>query len=209
MTKDNLIFGLAGMVLGVIVGVVLMNSSGQRQVNSTPIQQEIVSSTNPATSGAAPDQGQLPEGHPPVDETALKQRVSEQQEILKKDPNNQEATITLANLNFDLKNYPEAIQWYQKALQRDASNINLMTDLGTSYMWMGEYDKAQELYNKSLSVDPKHLQALMNMGIVRMSMGDRAGAAEMWEKVLTYYPNHPEADMLKQAVAKLRENPKG
>ena len=205
MTKDNLIFGLGGMVFGVIIGVLIANSSGQKQIVSTPPMQQEMTSVNP---GGAQQQEQLPEGHPAVDETALKQRLAEQQEILKKDPENQEATIHLANLNFDLKNYQEAIQWYEKALKRDSSNINLITDLGTSHMWMGNYDKAIELYNKSLSMDPKHLQTLMNMGIVRMSMGDRAGAADMWEKVLTYYPNHPEADMLKQAVQKLRA-PKG
>ncbi len=168
-------------------------------------QQEFAASQN---QQAQADQGQLPEGHPPVDETALKSRIAEQQEILKKDPENQEATVALANLNFDLKNYQEAIRFYEKALQRDSSNISLITDLGSSHMWMGNYDKAVELYNKSLSIDPKHMQTLMNMGIVKMSMGDRAAAAEMWEKVLTYYPNHPEADMLKQAVAKLR-SPQG
>jgi tetratricopeptide (TPR) repeat protein len=208
MTKDNLIFGLAGMVVGVIIGVVLMNSSAPRQAGAiAPVQQQAVTSSSPAST--SPEQGQLPEGHPRVDEAALKQRLAEQKEVLKKDPNNQDATISIANVNFDLKNYQEAIQWYEKALQRDSSNINLITDLGTSHMWMGNYDKAIELYNKSLSMDPKHLQSLMNMGIVRMSTGDRAGAAEMWEKVLTYYPNHPEADMLKQAVAKLRENRQG
>ena len=206
MTKDNLIFGLGGMVIGVIIGVLLLSSTPARQVVSAPPQQEVISSGNPS---ATPDQGQLPDGHPPVDEAALKSSVAEQQEILKKDPNNQEATVSMANLNFDLKNYQEAIQWYEKALQRDPSNINLITDLGTSHMWMGNYDKAVELYNKSLSMDPKHLQTLMNLGIVRMSMGDRAGAAEMWEKVITFYPDHPEANMLKQAIAKLRSAPQG
>lgn len=201
MTKDNLIFGLGGMVLGVIVGVLLVSSSGSKQVVSAPVSQEFTSSTS---QSAVPEQGQLPDGHPPVDEAALKSKVAEQQAILTKDPNNQEATISIANLNFDLKNYQEAIQWYEKALQRDPSNINLITDLGTSHMWMGNYDKAVELYNKSLAIDPKHLQTLMNFGIVRMSTGDRAGAAEMWEKVVTYYPDHPEANMLKQAIAKLR-----
>ena len=204
MTKDNLIFGLAGMVIGVIVGVLLV-FSGTRQVSAPVPPQQMAA---PGNAGA-PDQGQLPEGHPPVNESALKEQIAAQQEILKKDPENQEATVSLANLNFDLKNYQEAIQWYEKAVQRQPSNINLITDLGTSHMWMGNYDKAIELYNKSLSIDPKHMQTLMNYGIVRMSMGDRAGAAEMWEKVLTYYPQHPEAEMLKQAVTKLRSNPQG
>jgi tetratricopeptide (TPR) repeat protein len=202
MSKDNLIFALGGMVIGVIIGVLIANSGGPRPVASTPVQQEMTASAN--QSEAAPQQGQLPEGHPPVDESAIKNKIAEQQEILKKDPNNQEATVSIANLNFDLKNYHEAIQWYEKALLRDPSNINLISDLGTSHMWMGEYQKAVDLYNKSLSINPKHLQTLMNLGIARMSMGDRAGAAEMWEKVITYYPDHPEVPMLKQAITKLR-----
>ena len=202
MSKDNLIFALSGMVLGVIIGVLIGNSGGPRQTVSAPVPQEMTTSSNQA---AAPqEQGQLPEGHPPIDESALKSRIAEQQEILKKDPGNQEATVSIANLNFDLKNYNEAIQWYEKALVRDPSNINLISDLGTSHMWMGEYQKAVDLYNKSLSINPKHLQTLMNLGIARMSMGDRAGAAEMWEKVVTYYPDHPEVPMLKQAITKIR-----
>ena len=200
MTKDNLIFGLGGMVIGVIVGVVLVNSSNTRQVVSAPVAQQM----NPSTQQTATDQGQLPEGHPPVDEAGLKAQVEQQLEILKKDPENQEATVAVANLNFDLKNYQEAITYYEKALQRDPNNINLNTDLGSAHMWLGNYDKALELYNKSLARDPKHLQSLMNLGIVRMSMGDRLGAASSWEKVLEYYPDHPEANMLRQAIAKLR-----
>lgn len=202
MSKDNLIFALGGMVIGVIIGVLIANSGGSRPVASSPVQQEMTASAN--QSETPPEQGQLPEGHPPVNEAAIKSRIAEQQEVLKKDPNNQEATVSIANLNFDLKNYHEAIQWYEKALVRDPSNINLISDLGTSHMWMGEYQKAIDLYNKSLSIDPKHLQTLMNLGIARMSMGDRAGAAEMWEKVITYYPDHPEVPMLKQAITKLR-----
>ncbi|MCI0411937.1 tetratricopeptide repeat protein [bacterium] len=202
MSKDNLIFALAGMVIGVILGVLIANSNGPRQVVSAPGPQEMTTSSNQST--APQEQGQLPDGHPPIDESALKSRIAEQQEILKKDPNNQEATVSIANLNFDLKNYYEAIQWYEKALVRDPSNIDLITDLGTSHMWMGEYQKAIDLYNKSLSINPKHLQSLMNLGIARMSLGDRAGAAEMWEKVITFYPNHPEVPMLKQAITKLR-----
>jgi tetratricopeptide (TPR) repeat protein len=205
MSKDNLIFGLAGMVLGVIIGVLIANNSVIRQPVSVPVQQEASSSAENTNT----DQGQLPDGHPPVDEAALKARIAEQQQILDKDPNNQEATVAIANLNFDLKNYQEAIRWYEKALQREPSNINLITDLGSSYMWMGDYQKALDYYNKSLAIDPKHLQTLMNMGIVRMSMGDRAGAADMWEKVVTLYPNNPEVPMLKQAIAKLRSKPGG
>jgi tetratricopeptide (TPR) repeat protein len=209
MTKDNLLFALGGTLIGVIVGVLVANSGGRAMVPAAPEQQVTSVTPQQQQSAQQADPNQLPEGHPPVDETALRTKVAEQQEILKKDPENQEATINLANLNFDLKNYPQAIQYYEAALKRDPNNINLNTDLGSSYMWSGDYDKAIQLYNKSLSIDPKHLQTLMNLGIAKMSVGDRTGAAESWQKVIDNYPNDPEVPMLKQAVAKLKSEQKG
>ena len=210
MTKDNLLFALGGTLIGVIVGVLIANSGG-RAINTGVPQQQVTEVAPPEQRGNTQQQdpNQLPEGHPPVDQAALQAKVAEQEQILKKDPNNQEATISLANLNFDLKNYSQAIQYYEKALQKDPGNINLNTDLGSSYMWSGDYDKAIQLYNKSLSIDPKHLQSLMNLGIAKMSVGDKAGAAESWQKVIEYYPNDPEVPMLKQAVAKLKSEQKG
>jgi len=211
MTKDNLLFALSGTLIGVIVGVLIANSGGPRVMPATPAQGVTSVALQPEQrpQQQPPEQAPLPQGKPPVNETAIRSKIAEQQETLKKDPENLEAMVTLANLNFDLKDYPHAIQYYEKALQKQPSNVDLITDLGTSYMWSGDYDKAVQLYNKSLSIDPKHLQTLMNLGIAKMSLGDRAGAAESWQKVITYYPNDPEVPMLKQAVAKLKSEKQG
>jgi cytochrome c-type biogenesis protein CcmH/NrfG len=206
MTKDNLIFALGGTLVGVIIGVFITNSSAPKVVPQTQMVQE---SSSASSQQQPTDQGQLPEGHPPVNEAALQSKLAEQQEILKKDPENDEAIISIAGLNFDLKNYPEAIQWYEKAVKKHPEDANLITDLGSSYLWHGDYPKAIELFNKSLTIDPKHLQSLMNLGIAKMSMGDRAGAAASWEKVVQYYPDHPEVPMLKQAITKLRSDRQG
>lgn len=215
MTKDNLVFGLAGTVVGIIVGVLIVNFSVAPRQQGTamnvdsqqmqPMQQAPVQQAAPmqqnTTSGT---QGQLPEGHPPVDESALKTQIDQQQKTLEKDPNNQDAIVNLGNLNFDLKNYPEAQKWYTKALDKDPKNVNIITDLGSCYLWQNDYGKALEFYNRSLSIDPNHFQTLMNVGIARMGTGDRDGAAEAWEKLVKLYPDNPDAQMLKDAVAKLK-----
>lgn len=209
MSKDNLVFGLVGMILGIIVGVIIANYSGPRQI-AQQAPQQMVTSSNPGQSAEQPrEQGQLPDGHPPIDEGALKQQIQMQQEILKKDPENQQAIISVANLNFDLKSYEEAAKWYEKALLKDPKNVNLITDLGTCYLWLNQPQQAIEFYNKSLSYDPTHFQTLLNMGIARMSMGNRPGAAEAWEKLVTLYPEHPEASMLRDAIKKLRTGKEG
>jgi tetratricopeptide (TPR) repeat protein len=200
MSKDNLVFALAGMIVGIIVGVLIAGQS------RAPVNAEMQTSTqSPAPSTtAAPAENQLPEGHPPIDEGAVRKQIASQEEILKTQPNNQEAISSLGNLHFDLKEYQKAAGYYEKAVKNDPTNVNLITDLGSSYLWLGEYQKAIEYYNRSLSIDSKHLQTLMNLGIARMSMGDRPGAAEAWEKVIELYPDHPEVPMLKEAVKKLR-----
>ena len=210
MSKDNLVYALVGVIVGIIVGVLIANSSFPKQTASAAAPQQITVPSNPGSAtGEAPEGGQLPEGHPPVDEAALKQQIQMQQELLKKDPENQQAIISLGNLNFDLKSYEEAARWYEKALSKDPKNVNLITDLGTSYLWLNQPQKALDYYNKSLTYDPNHFQTLLNMGIARMSMGNRAGAAEAWEKLVTLYPDHPEAPMLKDAIKKLRTKKEG
>jgi tetratricopeptide (TPR) repeat protein len=208
MTKDNLVFGLGGVIVGIIMGVLIVNFSTRP---TAPGQMaSIPANPAPQEQAQAPAQQQdLPEGHPPVNKEALEQQIAAKKAILQKDPNNQEAIIDIANMNFDLKNYDEASTWYIKALDKDPKNVNLITDLGSCYLWLKQPEKAIEYYNKSLSMDPNHFQTLMNLGIARMSMGNRKGAAEAWEKIVSLYPDNPETPMLRDAVKKLRENPQG
>ena len=217
MTKDNLVYALGGVIIGIICGVIIANfSSGPRM--QAGFSQPMTQAQQPATapmqseSGSAsqiPAQGELPEGHPPVDETALRDQLGKQEAVLKNDPNNQDALVSAGNLNFDLKNYQKAAEYYDHALKNDPKNVNLITDLGSSWLWMNQPLKAIEYYDRSLAIDPKHFQTLMNLGIARMSSGNRAGAAEAWEKLVSYYPDHPEAPMLRDAIKRLREKPSG
>jgi len=215
MNKDNLVYLLGGVILGIIAGVLIANfSSGPRQVAAPVTSPAPMQQTGPMEQQGAPaaqQNGQnqpLPEGHPPVDDSSLKQQIAKYQDVIAKDPTNQEAIVNLANLNFDLKNYPEATKWYDKAIQKDSKNVDLITDLGSCYLWQNDYGKALEYYNKSLTINPNHFQTLMNIGIARMATGDKEGAAEAWQKLVTLYPENPDAQMLKDAIKKLQSEKK-
>lgn len=206
MTKDNLVFGFGGMVIGLVLGVLVANSTGSRSVTGSNPHQNLNASSAPAQTSAT--QQELPEGHPPIDEATIKKQIADYEQLIRNDPENVQALVALGNLNYDLKNFQEATNWYEKALQKNPNDINILTDLGTSYFSLDQTDKAMEYYNKSLSIDPDHFQTLVNVGIARMSLGDRKGAAEAWEKVVRLHPEHPEVPMLKQALEQLKsENP--
>ncbi|HSP05961.1 MAG TPA: tetratricopeptide repeat protein [Acidobacteriota bacterium] len=215
MNKDNLVFLFGGVIVGIIVGVIIANySAGSRQVPIMTAPAASVAEQQPQQQtggGMMPgqQQQQLPEGHPPINEETMKQEISRNVDILKKDPENQDANVALGNLYSDLQQFDKAMPYYEKAVARDQKNVNLITDLGTCYLRTNDFGKALELYNRSLSIDPNHFQTLMNLGIARMASGDRKGAAEAWEKVIQLYPDNPEAAQLRDAVKKLKENSQG
>lgn len=201
--KDNLLYGLAGIVVGIIAGVVIAGQSAvPRNFGS---DQQVVQTVAAPPQQQQQEQGELPSGHPPIDTDGLKKQLEMNKGILEKDPENQMALVTAANLSSDLKDYPQAIVYYEKALKKDPKNTNLLTDLGTAYFYSNKADRALQIYNQSLSIDPKHFQTLMNIGIVKMSMGDHKGAAESWDKVISLYPNSPEAQQLKEMVRRVKE----
>ena len=197
--KENSVYSLTGMVIGIILGVVIANQSTVLRPEA-PIQE----ASNPQAQQQT-NQDALPPGHPTIDETALRKQLEEQKQILQSDPENQQVLVTVANINSDLKEYAQAISYYEKALLKDSNNVNLITDLGTAYFYSKDHQKALNLYNRSLAVDPKHFQTLMNIGIVKMSTGDKPGAAEAWEKFVAYYPETQEATQLKGMIAQLKE----
>jgi tetratricopeptide (TPR) repeat protein len=204
--KDNLLYGLAGIVVGIIAGVVIAGQSTVPRNFSSDQQQVVQTASAPVQQQQQQQaQQQLPEGHPPIDTDAMKKQLETNKGILEKDPENQVALVTAANLSSDLKDYPQAIGYYEKALKKDPKNTNLLTDLGTAYFYSNNANKALQIYNQSLSIDPKHFQTLMNIGIVKMSMGDHKGAAESWDKVITLYPDSPEAQQLKEMVRRVKE----
>ena len=202
MTKTNLVFGMIGVIAGIIIGVFIGNATvGPKQVVVAPAPQ---GAPMAQPQQQVQQQQQLPEGHPPINQAELQTELAQNQAILMKDPENQAALVNAANLSYDLKVYPQAISYYEKALIKDPKNMNLITDLGTSYFYSKQPEKAIEMYNRSLAIDSKHLQSLMNMGVVKMSIGDHAGAADVWEKAVTYYPDIPEAAEMKATIQKLR-----
>src|SRR5512135_3760863 len=63
----------------------------------------------------------------PINLNALNE-IANYKEILKKDPNNLQAIVNLANLYFDTRQDLLAIENYRKALAIDPRNVNVRTD---------------------------------------------------------------------------------
>src|SRR5687767_15938709 len=108
MKSESIVFAVAGMCFGVILGWVIGAQQGSRPVLA------------PAADAAAAGQGTgNTQQAPALDEA----RVQALTTILTSDPKNAGAAVQLANTYFDAERYVEAIKWYSQALELEPKKI--------------------------------------------------------------------------------------
>jgi tetratricopeptide (TPR) repeat protein len=190
VSRDSLIFGVAGTFFGLLVGWIIGSQQGTaaRQAAAPAPQQQ----TSSATSGQTAR---------PFDESranALKQAADS-------DPRDARSRLELANLYFDAERFEDAARWYEAALSLDPKNVNASTDLGISYYYTNQADKALAQFDRSLAIDPRHAKTLLNIGIVRaFAKDDLSGAAKVWQQVVEISPDSAEGRAARQALEGLR-----
>ncbi len=131
--------------------------------------------------------------------------IENYKEILRRDPNNLQAIINIANLYFDTRQDLLAIENYRKALAIDPRNVNVRTDLAVCYRRTGNPDKAIEELKKAISTDPRHAQSRYNLGVILIhDKRDPEGGIKAWEGLLENVPEYPYRDNLRAEIARMR-----
>jgi tetratricopeptide (TPR) repeat protein len=191
MRKDAILFGIAGVFFGVLVGWII--GAQQAPAVATPS----AAPSAPASTAAGSSQ----QGPPPFDES----RASQLKSTADRNPSDAETRVQLGNLYFDAERYDEAARWYEAALKVDPKNVNASTDLGIAYYYSNQPDRALAQFDRSLELDPKHSKTLLNVGIVRaFGKQDLEGAEKAWQRVIDLAPDSTEAAVAKKGLDGLR-----
>jgi len=193
MRSDSIVFAIAGMCFGIILGWVIGTQQATRRTGAVVQMQ----------SGAAdPQQGANQQASgtrqpPALDEAKVQGLMT----IIKSDPKNAGAHVQLGNAYFDAERYADAIKWYEEGLKLDPKDVDASTDLGVSYYYSSRTDEALKQFDYSLKLNPTHAKTLLNQGIV-LAFGKRdlKGATDAWEKVVKLAPNSPEAQAARQGL---------
>ncbi len=183
MRADSIVFAVAGVLFGVIVGWVLGSQQARTTVPVAPVAQ----------AAAGQSAAQQPGSQAiPLDQ----ERVRALESVAQQNPKDAQPRVQLGNMYFDAEQHPQAISWYEQAFALDARDPNLSTDLGVAYYYTNQPDRAIKQFEHSLSIDPKHTKTLLNMGIVR--------AAQAWEQVVAIAPNSPEGQAAQKGLEGLK-----
>ena len=191
MPRESILFGVAGIFFGLIVGWIIGSQQAAGPRPATAVEQQA-----PASSAQAQADTTVP-----LDES----RAATLRSSAEQNPRDAATRVQLGNMYFDAGRYPEAAKWYEDALRIEPRDPDVSTDLGIAYYYTNQPDKALAQFDRSLAVDPKHSKTLLNVGVVRaFGKQDLEGAAKAWQQVIDVAPNSPEARAARQALDGLR-----
>ncbi len=224
MNKENILFGIIGLLAGLIIGFVATNSINRGTVNNSASQPTMGQPNQP---GGMPNQSGQTAAMPAVAEAIDKAdknpndvdsqmkagemfaRINNFEKAIpyfekaaQLKPNDFQILVILGNTNFDSRKWEDAQKWYEKALAIKKDDISVRTDLGITFVERDkpDYDRAIKEFQTSLTIDPKHEPTLYNLALAQFKKGD-VQAAQATKAKLTSNP-----ELAKKLEAALSSN---
>jgi Flp pilus assembly protein TadD len=93
---------------------------------------------------------------------------------------------------FNQKEFPKAIQAYQKVIELDPTYVEAYNNLGIVYQTMGDVERAFGAYQKSTEINPRYEKGYNNLGLLFLLEDRYEEALDTFQKVLAINPNHIE-----------------
>ena len=187
MRRDTLVFTVAGVAFGLVVGYMAASW-------------DVVPRPAVATAAPAAPAGAASPASPRLnpDEVAALETLAARQ------PGDGAVRVELGNLYMDAGRWDEAVRWYREALALEPALVDTVTDLGACLVSSGRPAEGLAEFEKVLGGDPGHRNALYNKGIALLQMGRAGEAAAAWEDLLKRHPGDPQIQGLRGRIEQIR-----
>src|SRR3989475_1559167 len=199
MTRENLLFAIIGILLGFIVGFLLANSINQRDF----------AARLGATAGQQSQN--LPPNHPPIggDQTGEggQQMLASVQTAMKQareNPNDFEAQVTAAKLEYQIGRYDQAIEYLLAANKIKPKDFDTMAMLGVANLDASHFDASEKWYRAALQVKPDDMPTLDGLCAALLSKGDAKGAEEQINKLAKIDPSNQDLPQFREKLSQLK-----
>jgi len=194
MTRDNLLFAIIGILFGFIIGFLFAANMNQRYNTMAPLD------------ASAP----LPADHPPVqggDNRNPQAMFAEVQAAMKKareEPNNFDAQVNAARLEYQIQRYDEAIAFLLKANQLQPDNFEVVAMLGEANLEGGHFDVAEKWYSAALMKKPGDIGLLASLAFLQLQKGDAKKAEDAIAKLEKADPSNTDLPQFRDRLASLK-----
>jgi Flp pilus assembly protein TadD len=196
MSRENLLFGIIGILFGFIVGFMFASSMSQK-------------ATQTQTASASQN---LPSDHPPVgaaqsgmDPAAMREQVTAQIEKARTEPNNFDAQIKAAELYYQIQRYDQAIEYLLKANTLKPTDYETVAGLGIVNSQAGHFDQAEKWFRAALKMKPDDERVLTGLADTTLQKGDAKAAQDAIAQLEKAYPSSQELAGFKEKLAGLKK----
>lgn len=163
MSRDKLLFGIVGLLIGAVVGFIFANSVNRSASESLE--------TGGATSAITNSNSILPPNHPPLSQTGNATQggavpeVTEAIEKARRLPDDFEAQMTAGDLFYQIQRFDEAADFYKKANALRPAENEPMIKLGNSNFDAERYADAERWYSAVLKRTPNDVHVRTDLGL--------------------------------------------
>jgi tetratricopeptide (TPR) repeat protein len=203
MNRDHVLYVTIGLLAGFIAGYVMRDVMAGRQPafqgGGAPSAGPAPAMSAPEAPAAGPSGPGAAQGGPQMAE------IQRLRDLVEKNPNDADAVLSLANLNFDIKNWARARELYERRLTLKPGDPDVMTDMGVCYRELGDFQQALGLFNQAQALAPDHWQSRYNKVVVlAFDLKDYDGAQKVLDELQRLQPGNPSIAELAAEVARRR-----
>ena len=199
MNKEPMIYAVAGMVFGFVLGYMAATLGDHAESRPAPPP-----GVRAAGEGAAAPAGSAIAPHERTAAALDPNEVRALESLAAREKNNVQARVELGNLLMDHGRYEDASRWYREALALAPDNNDVRVDLGACLVSAGKAEEALAEFDRAIASDPGHKKALFNKGIALMQTGKAKEAVAVWEGLLKRYPDDAQLRGLREQIDQVR-----
>ena len=197
MNKDNLMFAVIGLLLGFILGFMVHSVLSQREAAPRgPMQQtQSMPPNHPPVSGdQAGDNGQQMLASV---QTAMKQA--------RENPNDFEAQLTAAKLEYQIQRFDQAIEYLLAANKIKPTDADVVAMLAVANLDGGHFETAEKWYRAALVKTPNDVPLLDGLCAALLSKGDAKASEEAINKLARVDPTNQDLTQFRDKLASLKK----
>ncbi len=166
MDKKKLLYGVAGLLIGMAVGYWATDSLNRNFAGAAQ------------TARGAANNAELPPDHPPMGASSETQRSADADaatgpqadvaaviEQARKAPSDFDAQMKAGSLFTQIKRYDQALEFYEKARQIKPKEPAALVALGNTNFDLQRYAVAERWYKEALKLKPEDVDARTDLGL--------------------------------------------
>lgn len=109
----------------------------------------------------------------------------------------------LADDYFKRKEYPQAIELYERALKIDPEDVETYNDLGLSLFYIGQSERALDILQTGVAKQPDFQRIQLTLGFVQAQTGNKEAASAAFKKAMALGAENTVGQEAKRMLSEL------